>query len=98
MENNVKKIYFFDCAILVGLSALLVFIISYVLYSLGQVPNGESVRAAIMASGLLAILFALTGMATVMLHLRQNSSELYAGSIEMQRIHLQIDSIESEAL
>lgn len=98
MDNNIKKMYCFDCAILAGLSVLLVFIISYVLYSLGHLQNEPTVRAAIMASGLLAIIFALIGMMTVIYHLRQNGEELYSDYAEIQKIYPQIEAVESETV
>ncbi len=98
MDKNTKKMYCFDCAILGGLSALLVFFIAYVLYSLGYVLSEWPMRVGIMASGLLAVLFALTGTSTVMAHLHKNSEELYAGSRVIKGIDSQIEVIEGEAL
>ena len=98
MDKNIKKMYCFDCAILGGLTALLVFLIGYVLCSLGYVLNEWPMRVGIMASGLLALLFALTGMATVMIHLHKNSSELYKDNIEWQGAELQIETINGKAI
>ncbi|HKL10656.1 MAG TPA: hypothetical protein VJ990_04395 [Clostridia bacterium] len=98
MENKTKKMYCFDCAILVGLAALLVFIVTYVLLSLGKVPGSGAVRMAIMASGMLALSFALTGMITVMSHLRQNSKELYSSEMGVEGIHTNMEKLESEAV
>jgi len=98
MENKIKKMYCFDCAILVGLAALLVFIVTYVLLSLDKVPGSGVVRMAIMASGMLALAFALTGMTTVMFHLRQNSKELYSSEMGVEGIHTNMEKLESEAL
>ncbi|HKL11129.1 MAG TPA: hypothetical protein VJ990_06775 [Clostridia bacterium] len=98
MENNTKRMYCFDCCILAGLTALLISIIGFVLFSLGQVPSSGAVRIAIIASGILALAFALTGMTTVMSHLRQNSNELYSVESEIEGIRINTEKMEGEAV
>lgn len=98
MDNKIKKMYYCDCSILAGLSALLVLIISYVLYSLGHVQSESAVHVAIMTSGLFAIIFALTGIMTVIYHLRQNSEELYLDYEEISPKHPQMEVAESEVV
>ena len=98
MENKIKKMYCFDCAILGALAALLVFIITYVLFSLGSVDSVGAVRISLIAAGILALSFALIGMATVMLHLRQNSKELYSSEMGIEGIQTNMEKLESEAV
>jgi len=98
MSKNMKRMYCIDCAMLLGLSTLLFCIVSYVLYNLNHIPNELSLRAGIVLSGLLALVFALSAMVTVMVHLHKNSEELYEDSMEMQEIDLQVGSIEGETI
>ena len=98
MENNIKRMYCFDCAILGGLAAILVFIITYVLFSLGNVEGVGAVRLAVIVAGMLVLAFALMGMTTVILHLKKNSEVLYSGDIEIEKIQINMEKSEGEAV
>lgn len=98
MDKDIKKSYGFDCVILAGFSVLLVFIIAYVLYSLGQFSDEWPVRMGIMASGMLTVSFALTAVATVIIHLYKNSEKLYSSKMECQEVCLKLEAIEGEGV
>ena len=98
MENKIKKMYCFDCAILGVLADLVVSIFTYVFFILVRVYSVGAVRASVIASGMLALAFALTGMTTVMFHLRQNSKELYSSEMGIEGIQTNMEKLESEAV